>query len=281
MVYQLLHGISTLRVVSTPPFLYINSLYRMRISSSTYRTYLYHQLLQILSTYYHLCSFLYQLFRTQNAYQLFHISAFSRINSGIDSSTYQCTWSSTYQRTRSSTYQHLRMYQRSCTTYQRRISALLRISYSAHKVRISFFPYQLFCVSALVLTLLYISASTCISVLVLRISASGLLRISAALLLFCVSALPNTRSVLALLRISSCIDSSTYQRFRTYQRSNTTHQCPRSSTYQRPQSFTYQHPQSPTYQRLRSFTYQRLCNYQRSRTTYKRLCIYQRPRITY
>ena len=221
MVYQLLHVISTLCVVSTPPFLHINSSYRLRISSST------------------------------------------------------------YQRTRSSTYQRSRTYQRPYTTYQRRTSAFLGISYSAHKVRNSSFAYQLFCVSALVLTLLRISASIHISILVLCISTPGLLRISAAPLLFYVSAIPHTRCVLALLRISSCIDSSTYQRLRTYQRPHTTYQCPRSSTYQRPQSFTYQRPQSSTYQRLRSSTYQRLRTYQRPRTTYQHLCTYQRPRTTY
>ncbi len=83
-------------------------------------------------------------------------------------------------------------------------SALLRISYSAHKVCISSFTYQLFRVSALVSTrlrisapgLLRISASARISVPVLYISASArinvlVLRISVAPPLFCVSAIPH------------------------------------------------------------------------------------------
>ncbi len=112
----------------------------------------------------------------------------------------------------------------SSSEYRLRISTstLLRISYSAHKVRISSLTYHVFRASALVLTFLRISAPGLlrisasarisafarISVPVLHISASArisvpVLRISDAPLLFCVSAIPHTRSVSALLRISS------------------------------------------------------------------------------
>lgn len=73
-VYQFLCVVSTLRVVSIPPLLHITFSYRIRISSSTYPTYPYHQLLRIPSTYWHF-RFFAQLFLTQGAYQLFRVLA--------------------------------------------------------------------------------------------------------------------------------------------------------------------------------------------------------------
>ncbi len=155
------------------------------------------------------------------------------------------------------------------SVYRLRIStcALLRIRYSSHKVLISSFPYQLFRVSALVLTFLRINAPGLLRISVsvrisvpdhvsaphLRCFAYQLFRIQGPYQVFCVS---------ALLCISSCIDSSTYQRPHTYQRPRTMYQCPRSSTYQRLYTCqrpytTYKCPRSSTYQRPQSFTYQR------------------------
>lgn len=101
-------------------------------------------------------------------------------------------------------YQRLRTSQQPRTTYQRCVSPPF--------FYVSAGTYQLFHVSALVLTLLHISAPD-----LLRISASAsitipVLRISTASLLLCILAIPYTRCVSVFSRISSCIDSSTYQR---------------------------------------------------------------------
>ena len=72
--------------------------------------------------------------------------------------------------------------------------------------------YQLFHVSALVLTLLRIRAPDLLCISASASISIPVLRISTASLLFCVLAISHTRYVSALFHISSCNDFSMYQR---------------------------------------------------------------------